>query len=112
MMKTAGAQHLLVLSTFPRKKEAEKVAKLLIRKRLAACCNLLPNLTSFFMWQGKREHSKELLLLIKTESRLFKEVSSFLRTHHPYEVPEIIALPITGGDHSYLTWIHDSCRSL
>ena len=110
MIKTAKTRYLLILSTFPRRKEAEKIAELLIQKKLSACCNLLPNLTSFFKWQGKMERSKELLLLIKTESRLLKEVCSFLRANHPYEVPEIVALPIVGGDRSYLTWIHNSCR--
>lgn len=110
MIQTAGTRTLLILSTFPRRKEAEKVAKLLIQKKLAACCTLLPGVTSFYKWQGKMERSKELLLFIKTESRCFKGVGACLRAHHPYEVPEIVALPITGGDRSYLTWIHDSCR--
>ena len=101
---------MVVLSTFPRRKEAERVAKGLIEKRLAACCILLPNITSFFRWQGKQERAREWLLLIKTPSSCLKKVNTFLQRSHPYELPEMIGLPVAVGEESYLAWIRQASR--
>jgi len=98
-------RYFVLLSTFPKRKDAERVAAGLIEKRLAACCNLIPGLTSFFRWKGKKERSREFLLLIKTEGDRLEEVRNFLRTHHPYELPELIGLPIAAGDSRFLSWI-------
>lgn len=100
----------VLLSTFPKKKDAERVAEGLIEKRLAACCNLISGLTSFFIWEGKRERTQECLLLIKTDRRRLQQVQTFVRRHHPYEVPELIGLPITAGDAEYLAWVEKACR--
>lgn len=101
---------MVVLSTFPREKDAERIAERLIAKRLAACCNVVPGLVSFFRWEGKQERASECLLLIKTELRRFEELKSFLRAHHPYTLPEVIGLPVQVGDRAYLTWIGKECR--
>ncbi len=100
----------VILSTFPNRKSAETAAKGLIRKRFAACCNLLPNVTSFFRWAGKEERAKEFLLFIKTEFRKREKVRTFLKQHHPYTLPEIIILPIADGDPAYLAWIRKEVR--
>jgi len=100
-----GSKYFVFFSTFPKKKDAERVAKGLIAKRLAACCNLLPDLTSFFRWEGKQERSKECLLIIKTESRCVKKAEAFLKAHHPYELPEFIGVPVAKGNADYLKWI-------
>lgn len=102
--------YLIIFSTFPKRKDAERVAERLLEKRLAACCNLIPGLTSFFRWKGKKERCQEVLLLIKTEKRLFGKLRAFLRTHHPYDLPECIGVAITKGDHSYLKWIGEETR--
>ncbi len=103
-------RYCVILSTFPTRKGAEKVAGGLIREKLAACCNVIPGLTSFFSWKGKNEKCRESLLLIKTEGRCVKEASRFLKTHHPYDLPECLVLPIIAGEASYLAWIGKSCR--
>ena len=103
-------RYLVVLSTFPKKKDAERVAEGLIEKRLAACCNLIPGLSSFFIWEGKKERAKEFLLLIKIDRRSLQKVHTFLKRHHPYQVPELIGLPITAGDASYLSWLEKASR--
>ena len=103
-------RYVILLSTFPKKKDAERVAEGLIDKKLAACCNLLPGLVSFYRWKGKRECSKEFLLFIKTESRSLEKVRNFFRLHHPYELPEFVGVPITAGDSSYLKWMGQAIR--
>ena len=104
------ARYFVILSTFPKRKDAERVAEGLIERRLAACCNLIPALTSFFRWKGKKERSREFLLLIKTEGDRLEGIRNFLRTHHPYELPELIGVPIAAGDSRYLSWITEESR--
>ena len=104
-------RYFVLLSTFPTRRTAERVAAGLIDRRLAACCNLLPDLTSFFRWEGKKERSKEFLLLIKTKADRLEEIQNFLRTHHPYELPELIGVPIAAGDSRFLSWIEKECHS-
>ena len=103
-------RYFVLLSTFPNKKDAERVAEGLIEKKLAACCSLIPGLSSFFIWEGKKERAKEFLLLMKVEKSCLQKLHAFLKRHHPYEVPELIGLPVTTGDSSYLTWVEKSCR--
>lgn len=99
----------LLLCTCPDKPMAEKIARLLIEQQLAACVNLLPNVTSIYRWQNAIEQADEVLLLIKTRSSVYAELEQTIKTHHPYEVPEIIALNIEQGLPDYLQWI-DSCH--
>jgi len=81
------------------------MAGLLVSKRLAACVQILPGLESHYRWKGKQEASKEVLLIIKTRTSLYKPLEKAILKHHPYEVPEILCLPITRGSKSYLNWI-------
>lgn len=81
------------------------MAGLLISKRLAACVQLVPNLESHYRWEGKKETSKEILLIIKTKAPLYKKVESAILKNHSYQVPEIICLPITKGSKAYLDWL-------
>jgi len=101
----------LVLSTCPNRRSAQRLASLLLHRRLTACVNIVPNLTSYFWWQGKVDRASEVLLLIKTRAALVPELITTLRKLHPYDVPEIIALPITAGHRPYLQWIEESCRT-
>ena len=96
---------IVVLVTATSKAEAEKIAKALLKKRLAACVNIIPGLTSFFHWKGKIEKASELLLVIKTRKTLFKKLEKEVKANHSYSVPEIIALPILQGTKSYLDWL-------
>ena len=94
-----------VLSTIPNIKKARILAGLLISRRLAACVQILPGLESHYRWRGKKETTREVLLLIKTRVACYQKLEKALRENHPYEVPEIICLPITRGSKSYLNWI-------
>ena len=84
----------IVLSTFASRREAGRVARELVRLRLAACCNVIPGVTSFFMWEGKREEAKEVLLLTKTTSQQVSSALAYLKRHHPYDLPELIVLSL------------------
>jgi periplasmic divalent cation tolerance protein len=102
---------LIVYSTCPDEESAARIAEDLVTERLAACVNLLPALTSFFLWRDKLEKQSETLLLIKTTSARLGALTERLRELHPYEVPEIIATPVTGGLPEYVQWVR-ACASL
>ncbi len=104
-------KYLCVLSTAPDIKKARKLAGLLVSKRLAACVQILPGLESHYRWRGKKETSKEVLLIIKTTALLYKKLESAILKNHPYEVPEIVCLPITKGSKQYLDWIEKEISS-
>lgn len=99
---------LVVLTTWPEQEAAREAATLWIEQGLAACVNLLPTMTSIYAWQGRIESGSEHLLLIKTTRGVLSRLQQAIRDSHPYELPEIIALPIVAGLPDYLEWI-DSC---
>jgi periplasmic divalent cation tolerance protein len=99
-----------IVSTAPSLKKARQLAGLLVSKRLAACVQILPGLESHYRWRGKKETSQEVLLLIKTKTSIYKKVEETILKNHPYEVPEIICLPITQGSKIYLNWIAREVR--
>jgi periplasmic divalent cation tolerance protein len=102
---------ILVLVTCGSRKEARKIAQALVGQRLAACVSAIGvPVTSTYRWKGKVESANECLLLIKTSKRRFAAVRDAVRELHSYDVPEIIALPITAGSRSYLDWIAESVR--
>lgn len=102
------SSHRLMLCTCPDRETALRLAETLVEERLAACVSLLPGLTSVYRWEGQIHRDTETLLLVKTTlprvERLIERVSEL----HPYEVPEIIAIPVTEGLSHYLSWI-DTC---
>jgi len=98
--------HLLVLSTCASKREAKTIAGELVKRKFAACVNILP-ISSIFRWKNKIHNQAEWLLLIKTRTEVFPKLKKCILTLHGYEVPEIIALRITGGSSSYLAWINE-----
>src|SRR5947209_6287093 len=98
---------LVVLSTCGSQAEAERIASALVEKRLAACVNVLPGVTSIYRWEGAIERATEWLLLIKTRRDLFDDLSAEIKRLHSYDVPEVVALPITNGANSYLQWIDE-----
>ena len=95
----------LVISTCPNMEVAESLATTLVREKLAACVNILPGARSIYEWQGKMEREEECVLLIKTRNDRIETLSSRLLEEHPYELPEIIAVPIETGFPPYLAWI-------
>jgi periplasmic divalent cation tolerance protein len=98
--------HILILITVPSQQVGEQIAKALLEQRLAACVNILPQVHSLYLWQGKINSDQELLLLVKSRADLFAErLAPAVKALHPYEVPEIIALPVALGSAEYLDWI-------
>jgi len=96
---------VVVLSTTPDKKSARKIARILIQKKLAACVSFREGWESVYSWKGKTETSSEVLLLIKTTTAKFKALQQAILKIHPYEVPEILALPVTGVSAAYSRWL-------
>lgn len=101
---------LLVLSTFPDVETARRISRQLVEERCAACANLLPAVDSLYWWEGKVESGNETLVFFKTSADRYEALETTLRQLHPYEVPEIIALPLAAGLPEYLEWIAKSCR--
>lgn len=100
----------LILNTCPDQATAEKLAKQLLTEKLAACANILPNLSSIYQWQGNIETANECLLMIKTAKTQYQDIEDWIRANHPYELPEIIAVSIEHGLPEYLEWIN-ACLS-
>jgi len=101
---------ILVLVTTPNRKTSEKLSKLLVGKRLAACVNILPSLKSRYWWKGKMETAREELLVIKTEKSKWNRLARVIRENHPYQVCEILELPAARGNPAYFKWIGESLR--
>jgi periplasmic divalent cation tolerance protein len=100
---------IVVLVTCGSAREARRIARALVERRLAACANILAApVQSIYRWKGKVESASEFLLLIKTSRRKFAALEKAVRALHHYDVPEIIALPIAAGSRDYLAWILDS----
>ena len=96
---------IVVLSTCASPEEAEKIARALVEKKLAACVNILPAVRSIYRWKDGIEDDQEILLLIKSSRALFNELSSEIERLHSYEVPEAIAISIVDGLERYLEWM-------
>ena len=99
----------LVITTCGSQNEAEQLAGSIIEAKLAACIQL-SDIRSYYFWEGKVNHDPEVLLFIKTRSDLYPDLESHINTHHSYEVPEIIRIPIEGGLPAYLEWIGEVTR--
>jgi periplasmic divalent cation tolerance protein len=98
---------LVVLTTTPDIWEAESLAEKIINEKLAACVQILPQMTSFYFWEGRVQKEGEHLLLIKTLRTKYEELEKFILDNHSYDVPEIVALPPEKISHSYLTWMKE-----
>ena len=96
---------LLVITNLPDRAAAERIAESLVAEGVAACVNVLAECTSIYRWQGKLEHANEVPLLIKSTRAAYPQLESVLRKLHPYELPEIIALPVSAGLPEYLNWV-------
>jgi len=101
-MEASADVVVLITST---DEEAHKIAKALLTQRKAACVNIVPRVSSFFWWQDKLDSAQESLLIVKTKTQLLNEIITLVKGIHSDEVPEIIALPIVGGNQDYLDWI-------
>jgi len=100
--------YIVVLITVPGSHEAQQLSNMLLEQKKAACVNIIAGVNSRFWWQGKLDSVEESLLIVKTKASLLPELINLVKGAHSYEVPEIIALPIIGGNQDYLTWIEGS----
>lgn len=103
--------YIAVFVTASGKPEADRIARKLVENKVAACVNIIDKITSLFWWQGKVSRSKEVLLIIKSKKEKLSGIIKIVKSTHSYEVPEIIAFPIIGGDKNYLKWIDESVRN-
>ncbi|MCM8797774.1 MAG: divalent-cation tolerance protein CutA [Candidatus Omnitrophica bacterium] len=101
--------YIVILVTVPSKGKARRIAEDILKKRLAACVNILNNkIDSFFWWKGKIDRAREWLLAIKSKRRNTRQIIKTVKSLHSYDVPEIICLPIIDGYKAYLDWIDES----
>ena len=105
MTKTKEPEHIVVFITVADEEEARLISRVLLKQKKAACINIIPGVNSLFWWQEKIDSAQESLLVIKTRSVLLDEITQLVKEIHSYDVPEIIALPIIGGNKDYLEWV-------
>ncbi|KAJ8648099.1 hypothetical protein MRB53_001122 [Persea americana] len=101
---------IVVYVTVPNKEAGKKLADSIVREKLAACVNIVPGIESIYFWNGEIQTDSEELLIIKTRESLLEALTEHVKSNHEYEVPEVIAMPITGGNLKYLEWIKNSTR--
>lgn len=102
---------LLVFTNAPDRATAERLAEALVTDRVAACVNLLSGCTSVYRWEGKLERADEIPMMIKTTRDAWPQLEGILRTLHPYQLPELIAVPVTAGLPDYLAWVIEETTS-
>ena len=100
-------ENIIVFITAPNEDEAAKIARVIVEERLAGCVNIVRNMRSIYSWQGKIEDEPEVLMIVKTQSKLFNKLSKRVREIHSYTVPEVIAMPIVKGSRDYLKWLKE-----
>ena len=99
-------QYFVIFCTCPDLATAERIAKAIVEEKLAACVNILPGITSVYRWQDQTQQDSELLLLIKTRQHAYSALEKRIQQLHPYEIAEIIALPLVAGSSNYLAWLN------
>ena len=95
------------LMTAPSGEEAHRLARLLLESKKVACVNLVPGVTSLYWWEGKIQEDAEVLLIAKTPDEQVESVIEWIRAHHPYQVAEVLALPVAQGNPPYMAWVDE-----
>ena len=103
-------QNIVIFITTGTDEEARRVAEALLEQRKAACVTIVPTVTSLFWWEGRIDSDQESLLIVKSKASLLDEIVSLVKEVHSYDVPEVIALPIIGGNSDYLSWIGEQTQ--
>lgn len=106
-MSSLAGMHSVAYVTVPDDAVAKRLARGLVENKLAACVNIIPQLTSIYEWEGKIQEEPELLLMIKTRTEKVDALTKYVKENHPYTVCEVISLPIQNGNSDYLKWIND-----
>lgn len=104
-MSETGPGVIVVLTNLPDRESALKLAGVLVEQRLAACVNVLSECTSIYRWQGKVEEATEVPVLIKAAATSYSRLEAAIRANHPYELPEIVSVPVVAGLAPYLDWV-------
>jgi periplasmic divalent cation tolerance protein len=105
MARSKKPAFIVVFITTKTPEEANKISKSLVKKRLAACVNIVPDVSTHFWWKDKLDFSHESLLMVKSKQSLLPDIIKSVKKMYSYSIPEIIALPIAGGDQDYLDWL-------
>jgi periplasmic divalent cation tolerance protein len=103
-------EYQVVFCTVPNFEIAKNIARETVSNKLAACCNIIPGLTSVYTWKNEIQEDSELLLIIKTKGNVLRELTEKIKELHPYEVPEIIALEFDKGNKEYLNWVNENVK--
>lgn len=106
----ANGSEVVVFVTAATAEEAERLGRIIVESRLAACANILHGIRSVFRWENKINVENECLMLIKTTLERYPELEAVIRRHHSYTIPEIIALPVIAGSAPYLEWVREETR--
>jgi periplasmic divalent cation tolerance protein len=102
--------YVQVMTTVEKEEDARRIGDLLVESRLAACVQIVGPMTSIYRWQGAMESAAEFLLLVKSHRDLFSQLAEVITANHPYEVPEILAVPVCAGGTAYLEWLAQELR--
>jgi periplasmic divalent cation tolerance protein len=100
----------ITFATCKDRRQAAAIARALVKEKLAACVNIVAGIASVYVWEGKLEEGREVLLLIKSRAALSKRLTARVKQLHSYSVPEVVTLPIASGNADYLRWIRESTR--
>jgi periplasmic divalent cation tolerance protein len=103
-------RYIQVSTTVEKKEDADRIAKILVETRVAACVQVIGPIRSTYWWKGKVEEASEWLCVMKTREKLYSDLEASLKAVHPYQVPEIVAVPLTKGSEGYLRWIEEETK--
>ena len=103
-------KYILITTTTKKKSDAEEISMKLVELRLAACVQIIGPVKSTYWWKGAIESIEEWLCIIKTKRTLYREIERFILKVHPYEVPEVVSVPIIHGSEEYLSWLHEELK--
>lgn len=103
-----SGNHIIVLVTVDSEEQAKRISDILLGRKAIACANIVRDVQSFYWWKGKVDHSRELLLVMKSRRELLEEIVRLVKENHSYEAPEVVAVPVVGGNPDYLRWIDES----
>jgi periplasmic divalent cation tolerance protein len=103
-------RYIQVSTSVEKKEDADRIAKILVETRMAACVQVIGPIRSTYWWKGKVEEASEWLCVMKTRKDLYSDLEASLKAVHPYEVPEIVAVPLTKGSEAYLRWIEEETK--
>lgn len=99
--------YCIINCTIQNKKAAAELAKHLVKKKLIACCSIVPSVVSIYSWDDKIQEDNEVLMIMKTETTFFKQIETEINKFHSYDIPEIICIPINNGSRKYLKWVDE-----